>query len=173
MLRSDDPCAVALMDTLWRPRAASMRPVVPHWFRMSSPTRHTIEKPFSTFSGFSFPSEISYANLASAAAFALSASFSDTAMHMVWTEEAWVIRMMLIPLRLNVSKSRLENPGMPTMPLPSRESRAILSEFEMPIRLRWQRGGFFSMSVPGASGSKVFLTYIGIPSETTGWIVGG
>ena len=87
-LRSDEPCAVARTGMLWRPRAASMRPVVPLWLSTSSPTRHTIEKPFSTLSGLSLPREISYAKHLSAASFAFSASFSDTAIHIVCTDEA-------------------------------------------------------------------------------------
>ena len=91
---SDEPWAVARTGMLWRPRAASIRPVVPLWLRTSSPTRHTIEKPFSTFNGLSLPREISYAKHLSAASLAFSASFSETAIHIVCTEDAWVIRMM-------------------------------------------------------------------------------
>ncbi len=94
-------------------------------------------------------------------------------MHIVCTEEAWVISIILIPLRLSVSNRRLEKPGIPTIPLPSSEMRAMLSEFEIPMSLFLLLGGFFSMRVPWTSGSNVFFTYIGIPSATTGWIVGG
>ena len=66
-----------------RPSAASIRPVTPVWLSTSSPTMQTIEKPFSTFNGLSLPSEISYAKHLSAASFAFSASFSETAMHIV------------------------------------------------------------------------------------------
>ena len=85
---SDDPCAVARTGMLLRPRAASILPVAPVWLSTSSPTRHTIENPFSTLSGLSFPREISYAKHLSAASFAFSASFSDTAMHIVCTDDA-------------------------------------------------------------------------------------
>ena len=145
---SDDPCAVALTGMLLRPRAASIRPVAPVWLSTSSPTRHTIENPFSTFSGLSFPRDISYAKHLSAASRAFSASFSDTAMHMVCTDEAWVMRMMLMSFWLSVSNRRLEKPGIPTIPLPSSERRAMLSEFDIPIRLPLLLGGFFSMRVP-------------------------
>ena len=157
MFLSEDPCAVALTGILLRPSAASIRPVAPVWLSTSSPTRHTMEKPFSTLRGLSLPREISYAKQRSAASRAFSASFSETAMHIVCTEEAWVIRIMLISFWLSVSKRRLEKPGIPTIPLPSRERRAILSELEMPMSLSLLRGGFFSISVPDASGSKVFL----------------
>ena len=80
---SDEPCAVARTGMLLRPRAASMRPVTPVWLSTSSPTMQTIEKPFSTLSGLSLPREISYAKHLSAASFAFSASFSDTAIHIV------------------------------------------------------------------------------------------
>ena len=150
MFLSEEPCAVARTEMLLRPRAASMRPVAPVWLRTSSPTRHTIENPFSTFSGLSLPREISYAKHLSAASRAFSASFSETAMHIVCTEEACVIRMMLMSFWLNVSKRRLEKPGIPTIPLPSRESRAMLSELEIPISLSLLRGGFFSIRVPYA-----------------------
>ena len=143
---------------LLRPRAASILPVAPLWLSTSSPTRHTIEYPFSTFSGLSFPSEISYAKHLSAASRAFSASFSETAMHIVWTDDAWVMRIMLMSFWLSVSKRRLEKPGMPTIPLPSSERRAMLSEFDIPITESLLRGGFFSISVPDASGSKVFFT---------------
>ena len=59
MFRSEDPCAVARTGTLCAPRAASIRPVAPLCPRISSPIRHTSEKPVSTLSGFSRPSEIS------------------------------------------------------------------------------------------------------------------
>ena len=59
MLRSDEPCAVARTGMPRAPSAASIRPVAPLCPRMSSPTRQTIEKPVSTLSGWSLPSEIS------------------------------------------------------------------------------------------------------------------
>ena len=158
MFLSDDPCAVALTGMLLRPSAASMRPVDPLWLRTSSPTRHTMEKPFSTLRGLSFPSEISYAKHLSAASRAFSASFSDTAMHIVCTDDACVMRIMFMSFWLSVSNRRLENPGIPTMPLPSSERRAMLSELDMPITESLLRGGFFSMRVPYASGSNVFFT---------------
>ena len=135
---------------LLRPRAASILPVAPLWLSTSSPTRQTIENPFSTFRGLSLPSEISYAKHLSAASRAFSASFSATAIHMVCTEDACVIRMMLMSFWLRVSNRRLEKPGMPTMPLPSSERRAMLSEFEIPMTESLLRGGCFSMRVPPA-----------------------
>ena len=158
MFFSDEPCAVALTGMLLRPRAASIRPVEPLWFNTSSPTRQTIEKPFSTLRGLSLPREISYAKHLSAASRAFSASFSETAIHIVCTDDAWVMRMMLMSFWLRVSNRRLEKPGMPTIPLPSSERRAILSELEIPITASLLRGGFFSMRVPYAAGSNVFLT---------------
>lgn len=95
------------------------------------------------------------------------------AMHIVCTEDAWVMSIMFIPLLLRASKRRLEKPGIPTIPLPSRDMRAMSSELDIPISLFLLLGGFFSISVPGESGSNVFFTYIGIPSFTTGCIVGG
>ena len=95
------------------------------------------------------------------------------AMHIEWTDDACVMRMMLIPFRLSASNRREEKPGTPTMPLPSREMRAMWSEWAMPIIPSRTRGGFRSTSVPGSSGWKVSLTMIGIPSSTTGWMVGG
>ena len=68
------------------------------------------------------------------------------------------MRMMLMSFWLRVSNRRLEKPGMPTMPLPSSERRAMLSELEIPMTESLLRGGCFSMSVPNASGSKVFFT---------------
>ena len=59
MFLSEEPWAVALTGMLLRPSAASMRPVAPVWLSTSSPTRHTMEYPFSTFSGLSFPRDIS------------------------------------------------------------------------------------------------------------------
>ena len=150
MLRSDEPWAVALTGMLLRPRAASIFPVAPLWLSTSSPTRHTIEYPFSTFRGLSLPREISYAKHLSAASRAFSASFSATAIHIVCTEDAWVMRMMFMSFWLNVSNRRLENPGMPTMPLPSRDSSAMLSELEIPMTESLLRGGCFSISVPDA-----------------------
>ena len=43
---------------------------------------------YTTFRGLSFPSEISYAKHLSAASRAFSASFSDTAIHIVCTDDA-------------------------------------------------------------------------------------
>ena len=68
------------------------------------------------------------------------------------------MRMMLMPARVSASNSRDEKPGMPTIPLPSSEIRAILSELAMPSRPSSCRGGFFSTSVPGLAGSKVSFT---------------
>ena len=85
---SDEPWATARTAMLRLPRAASIRPVVCLLASMSLPTRQTMEYPVSTLSGFSFPSEISYAKHLSAASFALSASLADTATHIVLTEDA-------------------------------------------------------------------------------------
>ena len=158
MFRSEEPCAVARTGMLRRPRAASIRPVAPLWPSTSLPIRQMMENPVSTLSGRSRPWEISQAKHSSAACLARGASAAEMAMHMVWTEEAWVIRMMLIPARERASNSREENPGMPTMPLPSSEIRAMLSELEMPRTSSVPCGGYFSTRVLPPSGSKVSRT---------------
>ena len=95
------------------------------------------------------------------------------AMHIECTDEAWVMRMMLMPARERASNRRELKPGTPTMPLPSSEMSAMPSEWAMPTTPPWVRGGFFSTSVPGSSGWKVSFTQMGMPSATTGWMVGG
>ena len=66
-----------------------------------------------------------------------------------------ILLQLVMSFWLKVSNRRLENPGMPTMPLPSRESNAMSSEFEIPISLSLLLGGFFSIRVPKASGMNV------------------
>ena len=43
------------------------------------------------------------------------------------SEEAWVIRITFMFSRNKDSNSLLENPGIPTIPLPSNDMMAILS----------------------------------------------
>ncbi len=104
------------------------------------------------------PRLISYSKHLSAATRAFCASSTDTARHIVCTEDAWVMRMILIFSRLRASKSLLLNPGTPTMPLPSSESRAMSSLLEMPMMSSRTRGACLSMRVPGNSGLNVLLT---------------
>ena len=101
-----------------------------------------MEKPVSILSGRNLPREISYAKQLSAASLARWASFAEIAMHIVWTEEAWVMRIMFMPSRERASNSLEENPGMPTIPLPSREIRAMLSELDIPVTSSLFWGGY-------------------------------
>ncbi|MPM51206.1 hypothetical protein SDC9_97953 [bioreactor metagenome] len=92
---------------------------------------------------------------------------------MVCSEDAWVISTTFIFALANDVKNLAEYPGIPTIPLPSREMSAMFLLPEMPRMEPLLYGGELSIIVEAPSGSNVFLTIIGIPLLTAGWIVGG
>ena len=103
----------------------------------------------------------------------MSADLSSMATQIECSDELCVIKMTFIRALDSASKSRFEKPGMPTIPLPSRLSTAILSILVIPRMISFSAADSDSIRVPWSSGAKVFLTSTGMPRAITGWIVGG
>ena len=89
------------------------------------------------------------------------------------SDELWVIRMTLICARESASNRRLEKPGIPTIPLPSRLRTQMLSMLVMPRMISSSGADSASISVPWSRGANVFFIQTGMPRAITGWIVGG
>src|SRR5207249_633760 len=89
------------------------------------------------------------------------------------SEDPCVIRITLIDAPDKDSNNLFENPGTPTMPLPSRLSKATLLMLEIPRIILPSFSASFLITVPCSSFAKVFLIQIGIFLLKTGWIVGG
>ena len=70
------------------------------------------------------------------------------------SDELWVIRMTLICARESASNRRLEKPGMPTIPLPSRLRTQILSMLVMPRMISLSGADSASISVPWSCGRE-------------------
>src|SRR4029079_16435114 len=111
---------------------------------------------------------ISYANALSTADLALDALISSTPTQIECSEDAWDIRITFISLVDKASNNRLENPGIPTIPLPSYVINEILLMLEIPriiFPFLWTSG---KILVPAASGANVFFTITGMPLLITG-----
>ena len=89
------------------------------------------------------------------------------------SEELCVIRITFIFSLDNASNKRFENPGIPTMPLPSRLSKASLVMLEIPRMLPPFFEETFSINVPDSCGAKVFFIQTGMRLFITGCMVGG
>ena len=129
---SEEPCAIALTFTPLRPRLPNILPLIPGWLFMLSPTSARIASSFSTIIGSTFFVSISYANISSIAFFASSAFAASIPTQIECSDEPCVIKITLICLVANASNNLFEKPGIPTMPLPSRLSKAILLMLEIP-----------------------------------------
>ena len=116
-----------------RPNAPNILPLIPGWLTMLLPTRATTEKSRSLFMGYTTPSAISLWNAWLTAFTARYSSFSLMATHIECSEEPWVIRITFTPSPASAAKRRFEKPGMPTMPAPSRLSRAMLLMLDSPL----------------------------------------
>ena len=127
ILRSDAPCAMALILTLFFPKVLNILPLNPWWLFMLSPTRAIIAKSRSAITGFILPKEISYSKASFTICTALSESLSAIPTHIECSDDACVINTTLILDCDNTSKKRLDIPGIPTIPDPSKESNAMFS----------------------------------------------
>ena len=67
--------------------------------------------------------------------FAAVAFISSIPTQIECSEELCVIRITFIFLEASASNSLLEKPGIPTIPLPSRLSKAMLLMLEIPVML--------------------------------------
>ena len=133
MFRSEEPCAIATILMLLAPRLLKSLPLTPVWLFICSPTRATILKSETTVTGCILRVSISSANSRSITAFARCASLVATATHKEYSEEAWVIRMILILSLPMASKKRLANPKRPIIPAPSTVIKEIDSKCVMPL----------------------------------------
>ena len=129
---------------------------------------------FSTTIGSSFLVAISYAKAVSIVSCASSALAWSMPTQMECSDELWVIRITLIFFDANASNSRLLNPGIPTIPLPSKLSSAMLLILEMPLVLLPSTAASSSLiTVPLSSGANVFFIQVAMPLLRTGCMVGG
>ena len=172
MFRSEDPWEMALTLMLFLPSELNIFPLIPWWFFILSPTRAIIERLFSIKHGFKIEFSISYLNASSTIFLALSASDSLIPIHIECSEEACVIIIILMLLFEISSNNFFENPGIPTIPLPSIVTRAIFSIWLIPL-ITESLLEFSLIIVPLALGSKVFLMFTGIFLLITGFTVGG
>ncbi len=170
---SEEPCAMARIFTPFLPSAPNILPLIPVWFFILSPTIAMIDKFFSNNSGCRRPIFISYSNALSTASFACTENASSIPTQIECSDEACVIKITLIDAFANASKRRLEKPGMPTIPLPSRLINTSLPILEMPLIGASFSGTSFFITVPKSCGAKVFFTHTGIALFITGCMVGG
>ena len=85
-----------------------------------------------TLIGFIRPSRISKANSDSRTSFTSTLWLWRTQNEIVYSEEDWVIKSMLIPARLTAAKIRLAMPVFPFIPPPLTETRAVFFRQEIP-----------------------------------------
>ncbi len=100
---------------------------MPWWSFIRSPTTAIFTMLSSTLAGATRDRLISNSNSWSIAFFAVLASSAFTPKQMECSEEAWVIIMMFMCWLDKHSNKRLENPGIPTIPLPSKFNNATFS----------------------------------------------
>ena len=81
----------------------------------------------STLDGLTLPNLISNSNSSSIDCFAFSESSDFIPKHIEYSEDAWVIIIMLISFFEIAKKSLLENPGTPIIPFPSKVTSDTLS----------------------------------------------
>ena len=140
---------------------------------MWSPTNATIERSLSTINGSTRSMAISPAKIVSITFFALSAFTASMPTQIECSEDPWVMRITLIEASERASNNLFENPGTPTIPLPSRLTRTTLLMLEIPRMMLPSFSASFLITVPCCSLAKVFFIQTGIFFINTGWIVGG
>ena len=170
---SDEPCAMARIFTPFRPSAPNILPLTPVWFFILSPTMAMMDKCFSSTNGCNCPIFISYSKALSTASFAFIEKASSIPTQIECSDDACVINITLIDAFASASKSLLEKPGIPTMPLPSKLTNTKLLMLDMPLIAVVLSDTSFLITVPASCGAKVFFTHTGICLLITGCIVGG
>ena len=91
MFFSEAPCAMALTLTLLFPNARNIRPLIPWWFFMFSPTRAMMDNAFSTRMGLIFFVSMSSAKASSMVSCAKSAAAASMPKQIECSEDACVI----------------------------------------------------------------------------------
>ncbi|MDQ1241006.1 MAG: hypothetical protein QG550_256 [Pseudomonadota bacterium] len=172
MLRSDAPWAMARTLTLALASAANTCAATPCAPAMPSPTTARMLQLRLTSTLWIWPSRSSGSNARRTTRSARSASGSGTAKQIECSELPCEIRMTEMPSSRSAPNNRCAVPGTPIMPAPSRFTSAMRSTVVMPLTSGL--GAVRSwISVPGASGAKVFLIQIGMRFWTAGAMVCG
>ncbi len=173
MFNSLEPWAMALTLMPFWPRAWKTLPEVPGTRRMFSPTTAMIERSFSTITGSISLFSISFLNSSSIDFLAVAAAWGSMAKQMECSEEAWLMRMILIFSFARALKRRWETPVTPIMPLPWSWSKAMSLIEEMPLIAELRKLPSLLMTEPAKSGCMVFLMRMGMFFCIAGRIVGG
>ena len=132
---SEAPCAMARIFMLLAPRLLKSFPLIPWCSFILSPTTAIFTRSVSKRAGYTLFKDISKAKCSSITSLAFCASSALTPKQIEYSEEAWVIMIIFMFSLDRVSKSRLEKPGIPTIPLPSRLIRATSSIWLIPLTI--------------------------------------
>ena len=170
MLRSDAPCAIALMLMFCRPSESNTFPATPGRPFIPSPTTARIA--WSSFTSTCIDCAWnSNWNSCRIASTARAASALRTLKQIVCSDDACEIRTTLTPFDASVPNTRPATPGTPTMPGPRSVSSARSPTDVIPFASFPSSTALREISVPGASGLNVFLMRIGMRFATAGAIV--
>ena len=138
-----------------------------------SPTMAIVARPDSADMGNIAPVSISFLNSSLSTSTAASASSSRTPIDVEFSDEACDTRNTDMPLSASAVNIRLFTPITPTIDSPVTVMSVVPFMLDMPLMGLLSSSIFSFISVPGCSGLKVFLTFIGMFLTHTGYIVGG
>mmetsp|Transcript_90225 Transcript_90225/g.291977 ORF Transcript_90225/g.291977 Transcript_90225/m.291977 type:complete len:319 (+) Transcript_90225:867-1823(+) len=127
MLRSEEPCAMAMTFTLALPRELRKRPPMPGRLFMPSPMTARMLTPGLEVTRISESRASSRAKACSTLSTAGCMSRSSTATVMECSEEPWEVRMTFTPQVQRASIMRRATPGVPRKLAPARVTSATFS----------------------------------------------
>ena len=162
MLHSEEPCAIAMMFTFSRPRAANVRPTVAEP-RMFLPTTVTIATVGSSVMCSTFSWARSCANSRRRASSVRSATAEETTRQMSFCEDDCEISRTLARTAAVVAKVRPKTSGTPTIPGPPTEMNATSLIAVSPFTPPSVKGPVGVIRVPGRSGENVLRIHSGMP----------
>ena len=151
-----------------RPSTLNSFPAMPGVCFILSPTAATHAMPVSICAAFIAPSAISRANSLSSSWQARGASAGVIQIEVLVSEAVCATINTLMPPSASVVKMRRFTPITPTIAEPLTVTMLISFTEDMPRMGRSDCAASFEMTVPSASGLKVFFTIMGIFFRHTG-----
>mmetsp|Transcript_44227 Transcript_44227/g.59960 ORF Transcript_44227/g.59960 Transcript_44227/m.59960 type:complete len:263 (-) Transcript_44227:45-833(-) len=186
ILRSDEPCAIAMMLTWARPRDWKNLPQTPVRFFMPSPMTARMLTFLRAVTRISESRESSIAKACFTDSSAPCASFSSTATVIECSDEPWEVRMTFTLALPRASIIRRATPGVPRKDAPASVTSATFSMEVMAVTGIRESGSSSAWSshlshssprpytfVPGCAGLKTFRTSTGMRFSMHGTIADG